>query len=73
MLNQETWKVANRYAFNLFILAGTISVIAGVIAFYKATDPMIIVISTIASLFLIIILTELKLRSMFDNEGNRKK
>ena len=72
MLNQETWEVGNRYAFNLFILFGTLSVIAGISSYYSSYDPKIVAGSTIVSLFLIIILTEMKLRKLFDKEGNRK-
>ncbi|WP_069649109.1 SdpI family protein [Caloranaerobacter ferrireducens] len=75
MKNKETWEEGNSYSAKMLIAMGVISIIIS-FAIYKIVNPKIsAIISTIVSCVLIILvlpLTEIHLKKLFDKNGNRK-
>jgi uncharacterized membrane protein len=75
MKNQETWNEANKYAANLMVLISIAIIIIGSLSYILLslkTGINLLGISIVFMLILTIVLTELRLKSIFDKEGNRK-
>lgn len=72
--NRETWKEAQRFGGNLFIIFGAISLISGYII-YKFYPGLNMTAGNIGLIFLVIIFAagEIHLRRVFDKDGNWKK
>ncbi len=75
MKNEETWNEANKYAANLMVIISIATIIIGslvYILFPLKTGINLLGISLVSMLILIIVLTEIHLKNIFDKEGNRK-
>ncbi len=72
MRSDESWKVANSLAFNLFIFIGLVSIIAGILSFLYFPETRITEISTVAMLLCIFPVIEYHLIASFDKDGKRK-
>lgn len=76
MKNQNTWDVAQRYSANIFIITGLLLILLGAIQhiIFNESDTMINVqgIEVISSVFVIYIICERHLSSLFHKDGSLK-
>jgi len=77
MRNIDTWRTANKYSASLMLFEGIILIIIGFVAQQLpdsgAIEAALGVALIIASIIILIALTEKHLNKRFDKEGNRKK
>lgn len=73
MKNINTWNEGNKYSSNLVIMASILSIILGIILYYlKYKHLVIIFYLEIVLVVIVLILTEIHLRKLFDKYGNKK-
>ncbi len=73
--NEDTWEEANRYASDMMIYAGIAASSIGIFFYLFEPNPMGLLASmalSFVSAILFISLTELHLRTTFDENGQRK-
>lgn len=76
--NADTWKEANKYGGNVFIMCGALYIVLTLmlcIVFYHRFNDIIAILLDIGIVPVILIgicVSEIHLRSIFDKDGNRK-
>lgn len=78
--NQETWDFAHRYSGKVWIRSGVLTFIISIIFIFALKDfenykqiMLMLFYLQLAMLLLVIPLTEIALRSIFDKNGNKKQ
>ncbi|MPN47188.1 hypothetical protein SDC9_194789 [bioreactor metagenome] len=78
--NQETWDFAHRYSGKVWIRSGALTFTISIIFIFALKDfenykqiMLMLFYLQLGMLFLVIPLTEIALRSIFDKGGNKKQ
>ncbi len=76
MRNQDTWQEANTFSANLLFKAAILSLIVSILSIFIFKSDTSLIVSTIfmlAMLFGGIIVTEIRMKRLFNKDGTRKE